>query len=137
MTKIEKIDYIRERLPEYRATSVLFSKSDKGLDEIIAQIDGKKKEKTKEVQEIEKTVDQLKEENAKLFLKLSETRKKMYRTNEENKNKIERLEKKAAKLFKENERLKKENERLLRAKDENIAIIKIKKIKEILQCQEI
>lgn len=136
MTKIEKIDYIREKLPEYRETSILFSKSDKGLDEIIAQIDGKK-DKSKEVQEIEKTVDQLKEENAKLFLKLSETRKKMYRTNEENKNKIERLEKKAAKLFKENERLKKENERLLRAKDENIAIIRIKKIKEILQCQEI
>ena len=66
MTKTEKIDYIREKIPLYRNSSVLFSKTEKALDQIIAEIKGKKKEDLKE------KVERLAQENKELKEKINQ-----------------------------------------------------------------
>lgn len=71
MTKTEKIDYIREKIPLYRNSSVLFSKTEKALDQIIAEIEGKKKEDLKE------KVERLTQENKELKEKLKLIKEKL------------------------------------------------------------
>lgn len=110
MTKIEKIDYLREIEPFYQTNSIIFAMSEKKLDEAIAKAENKGKE-IEEVKEIEKSAKQVYYENVvprKIGTKYVELKKqnkqlmnKLSKVQLENlglKEKIKKLEKKIKKV---------------------------------------
>ena len=99
MTRTEKIDYIREKRPEYKKTSTLFAYDMRKLDEIIEKIDNPQSAKEKYYENVKprkasEKMQELKRQHKHLQDKFS----KVQLENIELKNKVKSLEKKLKRI---------------------------------------